>query len=110
MERVFLAESEEQLAKACLLILRERYSNPAWGYKPSYGKELTQEELEFLEFYEQEGKYLPVLLRKHAERIYNQLNVTPNAAVEAQWEWYEAVEELLSMPEERAVGYKYLKM
>lgn len=107
-ERHFLVENEEQLAKACLNILNERYHNPAWGYKPAYGQELSEDEIEFIEFYETEGQYLPSLLKRHAERIYNQLNTTQNNPTGSviQWEWYESVTQLLSMPVERAINYK----
>lgn len=107
-ERIFLVETEETLAKACLIILHQRYSNPAWGYKPSYTAELTEDEQDFLDFYEEEGAYLPALLKRHAERIYNQLNTSQHnpAGAAQQWEWYNSVTQLINMPEERAVNYK----
>lgn len=106
-ERVFLVETEQQLAETCLNILRERYTNPAWGYKPDAETgELNEQEKEFLEFYIEEGRYLPALLKRHADRIFQQLNVSTPAASDVQREWYESVEQLLSLPPNQAVMYK----
>ena len=104
-ERVFDASSEELLSAACLMILRERYSNPVWGYRP---KTMTpsEEETEFLEFYRTEGKYLPRMLRRHADRIFEQIEERAVDVDDPDWNWYNNVEELLQLPEERAIGYR----
>jgi len=46
-ERIFPANTSDELASACLLILRERFNNKAWGYEPKFVG-LSDEEAEFL--------------------------------------------------------------
>lgn len=105
-ERSFDVPDDSTLASVCLMILRERYSNPAWGYEPKIAKEfvLTEEEQEFLRWFERTDlETLPILLRKHAVRISSQLNQTSNTTNKNEWNWYEAVTMLLNLPKEEAV-------
>lgn len=104
-ERVLNASTEDLLAESCLLILRERYNNPAWNYKPQQDN-LKADELEFLNFYEMEGSYLPIILKRYADRIFDQLNVRASHEDDPDWTWYKGVETLLTLPPDEASGYK----
>ena len=105
-ERIFDASDEELLSSACLLVLRERYTNPAWGYKPKRHL-LSEEEQQFILFYEAEGQYLPILLKRYADRVLEQIQSRSADEDDPDWSWYHKVEELLSLPEEKATGYKF---
>ena len=104
-ERAFDASNDDLLAESCLLVLRERYENPAWNYKPRRN-ELALDEIEFIEFYDSEGRYLPKILKRYADRIYDQLHVRAVDDGDPDWTWYEGVKALLALPQEEAVGYK----
>lgn len=106
-ERVFDASTDELLAAACLLILRERYHNPVWGYKPR-DNGLDKEEVQFLEYCETYGlDHLPYLLKRQAERMLSQLEgKQDNSDFNPDWVWYRNVQELLTLPEDEAISYK----
>lgn len=106
-ERVFDASSDELLAAACLLILRERYHNPIWGYKPR-DNGLDKDEIEFLNYCDMYGiEHLPFLLKKQAERMLTQLDgKQDHSEFNPDWVWYRNVQELLTLPEDEAIGYK----
>lgn len=106
-ERIFDASSDELLSAACLLILRERYHNPIWGYKPK-DSGLDREELELLEYCENHGvEHLPILLKRHAERLLTQFEgKTDNTDFNPDWVWYRNVQEFLTLPEDTAINYK----
>jgi hypothetical protein len=104
-ERVFNASTDDLLAESCLIVLRERYNNPAWNYKPLQNN-LEVDEVEFLSFYELEGRYLPQILKRYADRIFDQLNVHASHEDDPDWTWYEGVKTLLALPPDEASGYK----
>ncbi len=104
-ERVLPAGTQEELAASCLLILRERYSNPIWGYKPSRFH-ATEEELDFMVYWENDSNQLPVLLQKQGQRIYERLKANLKDDDDPDWLWYRSVEELLALPSHIAKGYR----
>ena len=104
-ERVFPANTQDELAESCLLILRERYSNPVWGYKPQQ-QNLSDEEKDFMVFWEQDSYVLPALLYRQGKRIYERLIEQEEDDTDPDWAWYSNVGQLLELPPERAIGYK----
>lgn len=105
-ERVFPAKDDEELAASCLIILRERFSNPAWGYKPQI-QELSEEEQDFLDFWQRENtNFLPTLLYKQGQRIYDRLEERLKDDTDPDWVWYKALKELLSINPDAAKAYK----
>lgn len=104
-ERILPAADQEELAESCLLILRERYSNPIWGYKPT-SYMATEEELDFLDFWETESNQLPVLLQKQGQRLYERLKANLKDDDDPDWIWYRSVEELLALPANIARDYR----
>lgn len=104
-ERVLDASTDEILAASCLLILRERYKNPIWAYKPEI-KTLTEDERDFLDYWENEHKDLPALLYKFGKRTYERLQDRIAEDADPDWNWYYSVEDLLKIPQDRAVAYK----
>lgn len=104
-ERILPANSDDELANSCLIVLRERYSNPIWGYKPSL-KGITEEEREFIEYWENENKDLPIFLYRQAKRTYERLMDNVSEQNDPDWTWYNSVEELLKLKTEKAIGYK----
>lgn len=104
-ERILDASTDEILAFSCLNVLRDRYENPAWGYKPTY-KDLTEEEAEFLEYIEHDYYLLPVLLQHLSMSIKKRIEARLDVSSDPDWTWYEAVQNLLALPPEQAVGYK----
>jgi len=105
-ERAFGAETDELLSIACLSVLKERYLNSAWGYKPKT-QDITPDEVEFLKFYEDEGKYLPAILRRYADRLADQLQARVNVdKSDPDWTWYHTVQDLLNLPQDEAIDYK----
>lgn len=104
-ERVFPASTPQELSEACLIILRERYSNPIWGYKPK-GPSLSEEEKDFMDFWEKDSYSLPALLYRQGIRIYNRLIENKEDETDPDWAWYSNVTQLLSLPPEVAVDYR----
>lgn len=104
-ERIFPAASEEELAASCLLILRERYSNPVWGYRP-YMKNITEEEKDFIQYWEHDAHSLPALLYRHGKRTYERLKDNISEDTDPDWVWYRSVQELLELSPNKAIAYK----
>lgn len=104
-ERILPANTQEELALSCFVVLKERYNNPIWGYKPQ-NLTLTPEENDFIEFWELESNTLPVLLKRHGDRIYDRLKENLKTNDDPDWIWYQKVEELLKLKPEVAQGYK----
>ncbi len=108
-QRVFAVPTDEALAEACLLILKERFSNPVWNYKPATPRENlpTNEEIEFLKWHDTINlTSLPILVRKHVQRIYTQLTEHTNWATKHEWDWYDTVSQLLSLEKTDAMSYR----
>ncbi len=104
-ERILPAGTLDELATSCLLILRERYTNTIWGYQPKHTS-LSNEEEDFISFWESESNVLPRLLKKHGQRIYDRLKDASADADDPDWIWYRSVEELLALPPDIAKGYR----
>jgi hypothetical protein len=104
-ERIFPANTDEELAESCLLILRERYSNPIWGYQP-YMKNISDEEKDFIEYWENDAHSLPALLYRQGKRTYERLKDNISEDTDPDWVWYHSVEELLSLKPDKAIAYK----
>lgn len=104
-EKILPANTQEELAASCLLILRERFNNPAWGYKPVNDTH-TAEEKDFLDFWETDSNHLPALLYRQGKRLYDRLIENAKEDTDPDWVWYRNVAQLLELPEDRAVGYK----
>lgn len=104
-ERVFDASTDEILSNSCLIVLRERYENPAWGYKPQRD-DFTEEEKEFVEYFQRERYFLPSLLQKMGDRILRQIDTRVDITSDPDWNWYSSVQNLLALPSEKAIDYR----
>lgn len=104
-ERVLPAATQEELALSCLLVLRERYLNEAWGYQPK-NYNATDEELDFIQYWEREANQLPELLYKQGERLYERLKANLKAEDDPDWIWYRSVQKLLSLSPDIAKRYR----
>lgn len=104
-ERVFNASDDRILSESCLILLRERYLNPIWGYRPEQ-KGLTEEERDFLEFYRTDYYLLPALMVRVADGIKRRIEARLDVTSDPDWTWYSSVESLLKLPPEVAVDYK----
>lgn len=104
-ELILPANTQEELAESCLLVLRERFNNPAWGYKP-VNNSLTEEEKDFLHFWETDSNHLPALLYRQGKRLHDRLQENAKEDTDPDWVWYKNVSQLLSLPPDRAIGYK----
>ena len=104
-ERIFNAENDDVLAESCLVVLRERHDNPAWGYKPAL-KDISEEEQEFIDFLNTDYNFLPILMQKMAESIKRRIEARIDTTSDPDWTWYTSVENLLALPTKQATGYK----
>lgn len=105
-EKIMNASTDEDLAKSCLIILKERYENPTlWAYLPA-NKNITDEEKEFLEFYKTDYFLLPMLLQRMSESVKRRIETRLDEGSDPDWIWYHHVEELLSMTFEVGEGYR----
>lgn len=104
-ERIFNASDDRCLSESCLILLRERYLNPIWGYRPEQ-KDITEEERDFLEFYKTDHYMLPALMLRAADGIKRRIESRLDVTSDPDWTWYSSVESLLELSPEVAVDYK----
>jgi len=104
-ERVFDASTDDSLSRSCLVVLRERYENPAWEYKPKR-TDFSEEEQDFMDYFEKERYFMPTLLQTLGDRLMRQLETRVDITSDPDWNWYSSVETLLSLDSEKAVDYR----
>jgi hypothetical protein len=104
-EKIYDASTDQILSHSCLIVLRERYDNPAWNYKPSITN-LTEDEKEFMEFFSKERYFLPHLLQQMGDRILRQIEASTNITDDPEWVWFSSLEHLLALPANKAVDYR----
>lgn len=100
------ASTEDKLSESCLTILRQRFNDPVWNYKP-YVEEFSEAEKDFLTYWETENiNTLPELLYQHGENLSQRLYARIAEENTPEWAWYHSVEQLLSLPVEKAISYR----
>lgn len=107
-EIVLDASDDDKLSESCLTILRQRFHDETWHYKP-YIESFSTEEQDFVNFWETSNiNTLPELLLREGVVLYNRLQsrISEEKEDDENWVWYRTATKLLSLPESKAIGYR----